>query len=84
MIVLRYFNPSGAHVSGVLGEDRTQPPMNIMPIICHVAQRRRDHLTIFGHDYETTDGTCNRTIIVDFKTLCFYSKTLYLIIFIWV
>lgn len=57
MIVLRYFNPSGAHTSGMLGEDRSEPPMNIMPIICHVALGRRDKLTIYGNDYDTPDGT---------------------------
>ncbi|XP_052774556.1 UDP-glucose 4-epimerase-like isoform X2 [Mya arenaria] len=55
--VLRFFNPCGAHGSGLLGEDRSQPPQNLLPLICQVALGRRDHLTVYGSDYNTPDGT---------------------------
>jgi len=55
--VLRYFNPVGAHVSGLIGEDPAGLPNNLMPYICQVASGRRSHLNIFGDDYPTPDGT---------------------------
>ncbi|WP_026068427.1 UDP-glucose 4-epimerase GalE [Halomonas smyrnensis] len=58
--LLRYFNPIGAHPSGKIGEDPQGIPNNLMPFIAQVAVGRRDELTIFGNDYETTDGTCER------------------------
>ena len=59
-VLLRYFNPAGAHPSGLIGEDPQGIPNNLMPYICQVAVGRRDHLTIFGNDYDTPDGTCRR------------------------
>ncbi|WP_027962911.1 UDP-glucose 4-epimerase GalE [Halomonas halodenitrificans] len=58
--LLRYFNPIGAHPSGLIGEDPQGIPNNLMPFIAQVAVGRRDELTIFGSDYPTTDGTCER------------------------
>lgn len=58
--LLRYFNPVGAHPSGTMGEDPQGIPNNLMPYIAQVATGRRDELTIFGDDYPTPDGTCQR------------------------
>ena len=58
--LLRYFNPIGAHPSGKMGEDPLGIPNNLMPFIAQVAVGRRDELTIFGDDYPTRDGTCER------------------------
>lgn len=58
--LLRYFNPIGAHPSGLIGEDPQGIPNNLMPFIAQVAVGRRDELTIFGSDYPTADGTCKR------------------------
>lgn len=55
--ILRYFNPIGAHPSGLIGEDPYDVPNNLMPFIAQVAVGRREYLTIFGDDYETPDGT---------------------------
>jgi len=55
--VLRYFNPVGAHPSGLIGEDPSGPPNNLMPFVCQVAVGRREKLRIFGSDYATIDGT---------------------------
>ena len=63
VVLLRYFNPIGAHESGLLGESPNGIPNNLMPYIAQVAVGRRDHLTIFGNDYETPDGTCRRDYI---------------------
>ncbi|MBQ7266085.1 MAG: UDP-glucose 4-epimerase GalE [Firmicutes bacterium] len=63
VILLRYFNPIGAHESGLIGEDPKGIPNNLMPYISQVAVGRRDHLTIFGNDYPTKDGTCRRDYI---------------------
>ena len=60
---LRYFNPVGAHESGLLGEDPQDIPNNLMPYICQVAVGRREALCIFGGDYETPDGTGVRDYI---------------------
>ncbi|MEG3192300.1 UDP-glucose 4-epimerase GalE [Lysobacter sp. D1-1-M9] len=54
---LRYFNPVGAHASGLLGEDPAGVPNNLMPYICQVAVGRRRKLSVFGGDYPTIDGT---------------------------
>ncbi len=56
-VLLRYFNPVGAHPSGLIGEDPTGIPNNLMPYICQTAVGLRDHLTVFGNDYNTPDGT---------------------------
>lgn len=63
VILLRYFNPIGAHESGLIGEDPQGIPNNLMPFIAQVAVGRRDHLTVFGGDYPTPDGTCLRDYI---------------------
>lgn len=55
--ILRYFNPVGAHPSGLIGEDPTGMPNNLMPYICQVAAGRRAELLVFGDDYPTRDGT---------------------------
>lgn len=56
--ILRYFNPVGAHKSGLIGEDPQGIPNNLMPFIMKVANKEIDHLNIFGNDYEgTKDGT---------------------------
>lgn len=60
---LRYFNPVGAHASGLLGEDPSDIPSNLMPYICQVAVGRRERLRIFGGDYATPDGTGVRDYI---------------------
>jgi UDP-glucose 4-epimerase len=61
--VLRYFNPVGAHPSGRIGEDPQGIPNNLMPFIAQVAVGRRERLQIFGDDYPTPDGTCERDYI---------------------
>lgn len=61
--ILRYFNPIGAHPSGLLGEDPNGIPNNLMPYITQVAIGKLDHLNIFGNDYPTRDGTCIRDYI---------------------
>ena len=61
--LLRYFNPIGAHISGRIGEDPSGIPNNLMPFITQVAVGRRDHLNVFGNDYETHDGTGVRDYI---------------------
>lgn len=63
VVLLRYFNPIGAHESGLIGEDSQGKPNNLMPFIAQVAVGRRDHLTVFGGDYPTPDGTCRRDYI---------------------
>lgn len=60
---LRYFNPAGAHETGLLGEDPRDIPNNLMPYVAQVAIGRRDYLTIFGNDYPTPDGTGVRDYI---------------------
>ena len=61
--LLRYFNPIGAHKSGLIGEDPRGIPNNLMPFISQVAVGRRDHLNVFGNDYDTHDGTGVRDYI---------------------
>jgi UDP-glucose 4-epimerase len=56
-VLLRYFNPVGAHPSGRLGEDPAGVPGNLMPFVSQVAVGRREHLEVFGSDYATRDGT---------------------------
>ncbi|MFD2679017.1 UDP-glucose 4-epimerase GalE [Camelimonas lactis] len=62
-VMLRYFNPVGAHDSGDIGEDPQGPPNNLMPFIAQVAVGLRDRLAIFGGDYDTRDGTGLRDYI---------------------
>ncbi len=61
--ILRYFNPVGAHPSGLIGEDPAQPPTNLVPVIARVANGDLDQLMIFGGDYPTPDGTGIRDYI---------------------
>jgi UDP-glucose 4-epimerase len=61
--VLRYFNPVGAHQSGLIGEDPRGIPNNLMPFIAQVAVGRRERLSVFGNDYPTPDGTGVRDYI---------------------
>lgn len=63
MTTLRYFNPVGAHPSGLMGEDPQGVPNNLMPYIAQVAVGRRSALQIFGNDYPTPDGTGVRDYI---------------------
>jgi UDP-glucose-4-epimerase GalE len=61
--VLRYFNPIGAHPSGVIGESPNGRPNNLMPCLTQVALRQVPELTVYGNDYPTPDGTCVRDYI---------------------
>ncbi|MBI0018311.1 UDP-glucose 4-epimerase GalE [Commensalibacter sp. W8133] len=61
--ILRYFNPVGAHPSGLIGEDPQGIPNNLMPYITQVAIGKLASLAVFGNDYETRDGTCIRDFI---------------------
>ena len=60
VILLRYFNPIGAHPSGLLGDDPNGIPNNLMPYVARVAAGILPQLTVFGDDYDTPDGTCLR------------------------
>lgn len=60
---LRYFNPVGAHESGLIGEDPRGTPNNLMPYVAQVAVGRRAHLQVYGNDYDTLDGTGVRDYI---------------------
>ena len=57
-MLLRYFNPVGAHVSGTIGEDPAGIPSNLMPFIQRVAAGRLPQLTVYGDDWDTPDGAC--------------------------
>ncbi|MCI7136087.1 MAG: UDP-glucose 4-epimerase GalE [Candidatus Limivicinus sp.] len=63
IVLLRYFNPIGAHSSGLIGEDPRGIPNNLMPFISQVAIGRREYLNVFGDDYDTPDGTGVRDYI---------------------
>ena len=63
VVLLRYFNPVGAHASGLIGEDPRGIPNNLMPFISQTAIGRREKLSIFGNDYDTPDGTAIRDYI---------------------
>ena len=63
VVLLRYFNPIGAHKSGQIGEDPRGIPNNLMPFITQVAIGRREKLNVFGNDYDTPDGTGVRDYI---------------------
>ena len=63
IVLLRYFNPVGAHKSGLIGEDPRGVPNNLMPYITQVAVGRREYLGVFGNDYDTHDGTGVRDYI---------------------
>jgi UDP-glucose 4-epimerase len=63
VLILRYFNPIGAHASGRIGEDPQGIPNNLMPFIAQVCVGRREKLSVFGDDYDTPDGTGVRDYI---------------------
>ena len=63
IVLLRYFNPIGAHISGMIGEDPRGIPNNLMPYITQVAIGRREFLSVYGSDYDTHDGTGVRDYI---------------------
>jgi len=63
VMLLRYFNPVGAHISGQIGEDPRGIPNNLVPFIAQVAMGRRERLMVFGDDYDTPDGTGIRDYI---------------------
>ena len=63
VMLLRYFNPVGAHASGLIGEDPAGIPNNLMPFVAQVAVGRRPRLSIYGNDYPTPDGTGVRDYI---------------------
>jgi UDP-glucose 4-epimerase len=63
LVILRYFNPVGAHPSGRIGEDPRGVPANLVPFITQVAAGKRPELRVFGADYPTPDGTCVRDYI---------------------
>lgn len=63
IVILRYFNPTGAHESGFIGEDPSGPPNNLMPYVAQTAIGKREFLNVFGNDYNTPDGTGVRDFI---------------------
>ena len=63
IVILRYFNPVGAHSSGLIGEDPNGTPNNLMPFLAQVAAGRIEYLRVFGNDYSTPDGTGLRDYI---------------------
>ena len=63
LAILRYFNPAGAHESGLIGEDPSDTPNNLVPYLAQVAIGRRPRLQVFGNDYPTPDGTGIRDYI---------------------
>lgn len=63
VVILRYFNPIGAHDSGLIGEDPQGIPNNLMPYISQVAVGKLKQFTVYGNDYPTPDGTCRRDYI---------------------
>ncbi len=63
IVILRYFNPVGAHESGTIGEDPSGVPNNLMPYISQVAVKKREYLSVYGNDYPTKDGTGIRDYI---------------------
>ncbi len=62
-IALRYFNPVGAHISGLVGESPLNKPNNLVPIITNTAIGKIKEMTVFGNDYPTRDGTCIRDYV---------------------
>lgn len=62
-IILRYFNPAGAHESALIGEAPTNPASNLVPVITETAVGKRPELVVFGNDYPTRDGSCIRDFI---------------------
>ncbi len=67
IVLLRYFNPIGAHESGLIGENPNGIPNNLMPYITQVAVGKRDKLHVFGNDYDTSDDTGVRDLPLSIK-----------------
>ncbi len=63
LVILRYFNPAGAHKSGLIGERAKYQVTNLVPVIMQAASGKRDSMTVFGDDYDTRDGSCIRDYI---------------------
>ncbi|KAI5303209.1 UDP-glucose-4-epimerase [Ascosphaera atra] len=61
--LLRYFNPAGAHPSGLMGEDPEGVPFNLLPLLAQVATGQREKILVFGDDYDSADGTAIRDYI---------------------
>ncbi len=61
-VALRYFNACGAHKDGMIGEDHT-PESHLIPLVINVALGKMEHITVYGNDYETEDGTCLRDYV---------------------
>ena len=61
-VALRYFNAAGADPSGMIGEDH-HPETHLIPLVLDAARGKREHITVFGTDYDTADGTCVRDYI---------------------
>ncbi|MBP5319123.1 MAG: UDP-glucose 4-epimerase GalE [Paludibacteraceae bacterium] len=61
--ILRYFNPIGAHASGLIGESPLDTPQNLVPLLCRAAAGKSGRLQVFGNDYDTPDGSCIRDYI---------------------
>ena len=76
IVLLRYFNPIGAHASGLIGEDPNGIPNNLMPYITQVAVGKRAELGVFGDDYDTPDGTGVRDYIHVVDLACGHVKAL--------
>ncbi len=77
IVLLRYFNPVGAHPSGHIGEDPRGIPNNLMPFVQQVAVGRRTELTVFGNDYNTRDGTgVSLSSLPGFPSLEYFSREL--------
>ncbi len=76
IVLLRYFNPIGAHSSGLIGEDPNGIPNNLMPYITQVAVGKRAELGVFGNDYDTPDGTGVRDYIHVVDLACGHVKAL--------
>jgi UDP-glucose 4-epimerase len=63
IVMLRYFNPAGAHESGYLGEAPSNPSTNLVPVVTETAIGKRKEVVVFGNDYDTRDGSCLRDYI---------------------
>ena len=74
--ILRYFNPIGAHPSGMMGEAPQEVPANLLPYVAQVAVGRRAELRVFGDDYPTPDGTCIRDYVHVMDLACGHVKAL--------
>lgn len=62
-VLLRYFNPAGAHRSGKIGEDPSNPPTSLVPVITRTAAGKREGMVVYGTDYPTRDGSCVRDYV---------------------